>query len=555
VGVFLVCLALWPLAARAADGAQAGAKATDGAQVGAKATDGGQVKVETPLGPVAGVAKGEVSVFLGLPFAKPPVGDLRFAPPQNAEPWTAPREALKPGPMCSQIPMDLFQSSVASNHAFPGYSEDCLNLNVWTPVGAKKGDNLPVYVFIHGGGFGLGAGSQAMYDGSALAKEGLVVVTFNYRLGALGFFASQETLKQYDTTGNWGILDQIKALEWVRDNVSAFGGDPAKVTVGGESAGSFSVAGLILSPRAQGLFRSAIMESGTIFGVESFLFARGKLDLALKTNSVLASAFGAADDPEGLAKLRKADANLLTRLSPFGFDFTKPVFLGMSPIKDGKVIPTDPLGALAEGHGQKVKVLMGFNGDEGTLFVPAPEGSKDDQVYKDAVFLLLGAEGAKAFWERFPVDKNNDIVARTRQVIGYAFMSSTMKRFADLHAQFDDVYFYRFDYVTQAMAKLGLGAAHASELAYVFDFKMPMVNFGEKEQKLSDEMRLRWVNFIKNGDPNVGSAPPTKIDWPKYDPQNPQAIVFNETVTAGPFPDLENLDFMTDLVFGPLPRK
>jgi para-nitrobenzyl esterase len=523
--------------------------------VGALAADQEQVQVETALGPVVGLSKGQVTVFLGLPFAKAPVGDRRFAPPESPEAWTEPRPAFKPGPMCLQIPMDMFQASVASNHAFPGYSEDCLNLNLWRPQGAKKGDNLPVYLFIHGGGFGLGAGSQALYDGSALAQEGLVVVTFNYRLGAMGFFSSQETLNQYNTTGNWGILDQIKALEWVRDNVAAFGGDPTKVTVGGESAGSFSVAALILSPKAQGLFRSAIMESGTIFGLESFLFARGNLDLAIKTSSVLASAFGAKDDAAGLAKLRKVDANILTRLSPFDFDFTKPVFLGMSPVKDGQVIPVDPQRALAEGKGQKVKVLMGFNHDEGTLFVPAPDGSKDDQVYKDTVFLLMGQDGSKAFWERFPVDKDHDLVARTRQAIGYAFMSSTMKRFADLQARFDDVYFYQFDYVTQAMAKLGLGAAHASELAFVFDVKLPMVNFTEKEQKLSDEIRLRWANFIKSGDPNLGALPPSKIDWPKYDPQNPQALVFNETVRAGAFPDLEDLDFVTDLVFGPLPKK
>ncbi|MDR0622752.1 MAG: carboxylesterase family protein [Deltaproteobacteria bacterium] len=516
------------------------------------AADGGKVSVDTPLGPVVGFTAGRVQVFLGLPFAEPPVGELRFAPPKDAKSWTEPREAFRPGPMAWQVPMAMFQASVAPDKAFPGYSEDCLNLNVWAPVGTKAGDKLPVYVFVHGGGYGMGSGSQDLYDGTNLAKEGIVVVTFNYRLGALGYFSSQETLRQYGTTGNWGTLDQIKALEWVRDNIAAFGGDPAKVTVGGESAGSFSVSALILSPKAKGLFRGAIMESGTILALPTFLLTRGKLDLALNLNAIMGSVFQATDDAEGLAKLRAVDPGLLARLTPFGFDFTKPSFFGLAPVKDGSVLPLDPEKALAEGQGQKVKVLMGFNHDEGSLFVPT---GSDDQVYLDTVDFILGLDGAKAFWERFPIDKDHSAVERTREALGYAFMSSNMKRFADLHSRFDDVYFYNFNYVTLASGKLGLGASHASELPFVFGLDIPLVTSSKAEKTLSDDMRLRWINFIKNGDPNEGAAAPSKVTWPKYDPASPRIIAFDKTVTAGPLPDTDNLDFVANILYGPLPLK
>ncbi|MDR2367591.1 MAG: carboxylesterase family protein [Deltaproteobacteria bacterium] len=520
----------------------------------AKAADGDRVNVDTPLGPVVGQARNGVSVFLGLPFAGPPVGEYRFAPPRDPQGWKEPREAFRPGPMCVQAPMELFQASVAPDNAFPGYSEDCLYLNVWAPEGAKAGDGLPVYVFIHGGGYSVGSGSEKGYDGSALAREGLVVVNVNYRLGALGFLASKETMAQYGTTGNWGLLDQVKALEWVRDNVTAFGGDPAKVTIGGESAGSFSVSGLILSPLAGGLFRQAIMQSGTILALDVCLYPKGEPDLAYAIHALFASLFKAKDDAAGLAKLRALDPALLIHLSPFSVDFTTPSLFGPSPIKDGHVLPPDPMGTLAKGEGKKVKVLMGFNGNEGSMFVPARDDGDVPPRYADSVGAMLGLEGAKAFWDRFPVDKDHGMVERVRQAVSYAFMSSNMKRFADLHARKADVYFYRFDYVTGLGEAAGLGAYHTSELPFVFGNKEALDNSSHDERALSDDIRLRWVNFIKNGDPNVGLDPPTRVAWPRYDPKKPEAMVFGKTVSAKPLPDADNLEFVADIIYGPLPQ-
>jgi para-nitrobenzyl esterase len=295
------------------------------------------------------------------------------------------------------------------------------------------------------------------------------------------------------------------------------------------------------------------MESGTIFALDVFPFARGNLSLSFNLSSLLLSIFGATDDAEGLARFREADPALLTRLTPFSFDFAKFGAFGLSPVMDGNVIPLDPQKSLAQGEGQKVKVLMGFNGNEGSLFVPAANGKEDPQVYKDAVALALGAEASKAFWERYPIDDNHGAVERARQAFGYSFMTSNMKRFADLQARQSDLYFYQFHYVSKDGKDFGLGAYHSAELAFVFGVKEPNHNDTEAEQVLSDEMRLRWVNFIKNGDPNLGLAPPTALEWPKYDPKDPRVIIFDQQVSVAPLPDQEGLDFMAEAIWGPLP--
>jgi para-nitrobenzyl esterase len=519
--------------------------------VAAKATDdGARVRVETPLGPVVGTVSDGVAIFLGLPFAAPPVGQYRFAPPRDAVPWTEPLEALRPGPMAMQVPEAVVEESVAGDKASPGYSEDCLFLNVWAPAGGAGG--LPVYVFIHGGGFGLGSGSQAAFDGQALAREGIVVVTINYRLGALGFLALRETLRRHGTTGNWGLLDQIKALEWVRDNIAAFGGDPGKVTIGGESAGSFSVSALIVSPLAKGLFRGAIMESGTVLALGQLSpFVRGDMDLSLGLGAILAAVFGAGDDEAGLARLQEADAGLLARLTPFLRDFRNPSQFGLVPVRDGLVIPKDPQGSLALGQGAKVRLLLGFNADEGSIFMPDDGGAP--QSYLDALAIVMGPGASGAFWRRFPVDGEHGLVARAREGLAMALISAGAKRFADLHSRHAGTFLYRFGYQTAETRKLGLGACHSLELPFVFGVSGPEVTMGPREERLGREMRARWVNFVKTGDPNRGDGDPPLVEWPLYDPANPRAILFGETVTAGPLPGAEDLDFMARELYGPLP--
>ncbi|MDR2340140.1 MAG: carboxylesterase family protein [Deltaproteobacteria bacterium] len=535
--IFLALAAL-PLALSLAATSPALAQAPSGPRVGTKS------------GPVIGVPGDGVTLFKGIPFAAPPVGVLRFAPPKDPEPWTEPREADAFGPI---PPQPLGKSYFRDTSVLPPPSEDCLNLNIWVPEGAKASDGLPVYMFIPGGGFAIGAGSQPLYDGTTLAKAGIVVVTMNYRLGALGFLASRETLKLHGTTGNWGILDQIKALEWVRDNIAAFGGDPAKVTVGGESAGSMSVSALILSPLAKGLFRGAIMESGTFYSMVNWPsnFSHGKLGPAMDQGSLIMEVLGLKDDPQGLEALRSVPPEVLERLCPFGATCRSSPF-SLAPVFDGKVLPRDPQGALASGDINRVKILMGYNRDEANslLFAGCTESDLEDMT-----LFVSGPRASEAFWGRFPAGKDDQGLASGRRFMTFTLFSAGAKRVADLHSRFGEVYLYNFEYSNKESEKEGLaGAFHTSELPLVFG-NMGFMGYTStpEELRLGEDIRSRWVNFIKTGDPNQGDPSPTRAEWPAYDPKDPKAMAFGTKVGALPLPGKDDLDFMADTLYGPLP--
>jgi para-nitrobenzyl esterase len=505
--------------------------------------------VETRWGPVVGTEEDGVRVWRGIPYALAPEGERRFAPPEDPKPWTEPRDATRFGPMSFQVPLENDLNKTRPGVAM---SEDSLNLNVWAPTGTKAGDALPVYVFIHGGGFGLGSGSDLLYDGAELAKEGIIVVTFNYRLGAAGFLASKETFRLYGTTGNWGILDQIKALEWVRNNIRAFGGDPDKVTVGGESAGSVSVSALLLSPPAQGLFRGAIMESGTILALENWpgYFSFGEREKAVCQGALFLSALRLKDDGEGLKLARALDPELLAELSPFNADFDKSAPFAFLPVKDGKVIPEDAQGEMARGNFARVKILIGFNLDEGSVFV-SPESSPAE--FQKMILLSFGPKAAEAFWKRFPPEGKDGYLQRAREAVAYSVFSAGTKRLADLHSRRAEVHLYRFSHAPEIGRSLGLGAYHSAELPMVFGNLALMGYDSEKERRLGADLKIRFANFIKNGDPNEGASPPTQAVWPLYDPRKPLALDLGDQVEAVELPDRDNLDFMADLLYGPLP--
>ncbi|MDR1219901.1 MAG: carboxylesterase family protein [Treponema sp.] len=495
----------------------------------------------TKNGPIKGVRAKGVYAYKGIPYAKAPVGDLRFAPPQDAEPWTEVRDCTKYGPI---IPQWLTVSLRLDNTE---QSEDALILNVWTPSAPKKNDKLPVYVFIHGGGYAFGSGNEKDYDGTGFAQDGVVAVTINYRLSTLGFFASNETYNQYGTTGNWGILDQIKALEWVRDNIAEFGGDPDQVTIGGESAGSLSVSALVLSPLAKGLFRSAIMESGAILAAQA-MASRGDLQKSIEQSQELAGIFGASDTAEGLAYLRRLDGYVLNYLSPFSLDQTKPATpFYLTPVFDGVALPKDPVAALREGNYNKVNLLLGFNHDEGTLLIPP---TVDAGFYENFGSRMAG-ENWPVVAERFPVDEHNTAAQRAQQMLAYAWFTASEKVFADALASNNRVFMYNFNFVAQGDPQsAALGAYHTAELPYVFN-NIALKGFVSAEnEKLAKEMHTRWINFIKNGDPNVGITPPTVAQWPQYNPENPDVIFFDNEITTGPLPNQEDFDFIAHILYG-----
>ncbi|MDR2055375.1 MAG: carboxylesterase family protein [Desulfovibrio sp.] len=496
-------------------------------------------RVTVACGMLKGIHEGSIFVYKGIPYAKPPVGELRFAPPEDAEPWSGELDCDKFGFQCFQHP------AVAGSEPF---SEDCLKLNVWTPAKPGEAAGLPVYVFIHGGGFSSGSGSSPMYDGTSFAKKGVVAVTVNYRLGALGFFASRETLKRYGTTGNWGLLDQIKALEWVRDNIAAFGGDRGKVTIGGESAGSFSVSALATSPLANGLFRGVIMESGSVLSLPELSYhARGDLEKSIRASRVLADIFEADDSADGLAKMRRADPEVLAYLGFFAADQTATPFF-LTPAFDGKVLPKSRPDAASAGKLAGVNFLLGFNNDEGSLFIP---GNADDGGCKALVARVFGGQKALQVFDRLKVDARNTRLQRTRQAAAYGIFSAGMKRFADIAADAgSNVYMYKFKYVSPGNKKSGLGAAHASELPFVFNNLATMGLSGPEAEELAGETHRRWVNFIKTGDPNLGEATPSGVTWPKYDSRETNVLYLDKKIVSGALEDKENIDFMADLAFG-----
>ena len=498
------------------------------------------VTAATPCGRVNGLLSNGIETYKGIPYAKPPLGELRFAPPEDVEPWGEPLDCTEYGSIALQ---ERAQYGLSM-------SEDCLTLNVWTPARDGREDKLPVYVFIHGGAYAQGSGAYLLYDGTNFAKRDIVAVTVNYRLNALGFFASNETFSQYGTTGNWGHLDQIKALEWIRDNVAAFGGDPDKVTIGGESAGSYSVSALLLSPLARGLFRGAIMESGSILSVAaSSYYAKGDRQRAAEVCGMMSRLFGAGDDAEGLRAMREANAGTLAQLSPMEADYTKASAFYFFPVYDGSVLPVDPLAALAEGDFNGVRLMFGYNGDEGSIFVPS---GTTELEYRAMAVRMFGNAKAQSILARFPVDAQNDSTRRARQVLSYGMFAPGMKTIADTLADRGlDVYGYYFGYVSKKAAESGLGANHAAELPYAF--RNLSEGATEEERKLADEMHIRWVNFIRNGDPNMGEAPPTDAEWPRYTGRDTALIRFDRVVTPVTMPEKEDMVFMQDIMFGDEP--
>jgi para-nitrobenzyl esterase len=499
-----------------------------------------KVAIVTKNGPLAGLETEGIYAYKGIPYAKAPVGDLRFAPPQDVEPWTAERDCTKYGPIAVQ------QFTVPDVLDNTDQSEDCLTLNIWTPTAPRTSDRLPVYVYIHGGGYEAGTGNAKSYDGTSFARNGVIMVTINYRLSTLGFFASQETYNQYGTTGNWGILDQIKALEWVQKNIADFGGDPAQVTVGGESAGSWSVSALILSPLAKGLFRSAIMESGTILALPTVTPYRSNLQKSIGLSQVIADLFGASDTAAGLNQMRKADATVLNYLSPFTPDQSVVPAFFMLPVFDGTVLPLDPVAALRAGNFNHVPILIGFNRDEGALFIPPTIDSKSYEVFA----LRTIGKNWRTIVDHFPVDEHNSAAQRAQQLLAYEWFSGGAKLFADTLAGDNKVYMYQYNFVRPSpFPGLPSGAYHGAELAYVFNNLAIRGSYEKEQEKLAEEMHIRWINFIKTGDPNIGINLPTDNTWPQYDPAKAEVIFFDGNVTVGTLPDRENLDFAINVLY------
>lgn len=496
-------------------------------------------------GPVRGLHRKGISSYKGIPYAQPPTQNRRFKAPKPMPPWEEIRDCLEPGNAAMQMGGILVDSS--GTYQMDDKSEDCLFLNVWTPATAKE-ERYPVYVFIHGGAFATGSGSEMVYDGARMAQEGVVVVTINYRLGALGFLATHGLCEESGTTGNYGLLDQIQALHWVQENIEAFGGDPTKVTLGGQSAGAYSVTALMLSPLAKGLFHQAIVESGSIFSISSFASQnRGNLEKSMANGQLLCELFGVEDTQEDLYKLRRIPGDALAAVSMVKSDQSAaPNAFGFWPIFDGVVLPKDPVAALRSGEVNPVKMLVGFNTDESSLFI---KGHTNLGIYKMLCYEIFGPEHADAVMDFFKVDEEHSALERMQEIYTHSAFLIGMVMMAKKYAQLGiDVYFYNFDYDPAILKIVGLNTAHAMELPFVFGNGIGRRR-ATKISNLSWLMQQSWTNFIKYGDPNFKAAFKGQVPWPKFDPEKKDIMVFDTHLSTKPLPYEETLAFLEKIMF------
>lgn len=475
--------------------------------------------VDTDVGPVRGLDDGQVQVWKGIRYAAPPVGDLRWRAPQPPEPWTEVADALTFGSVSPQP-----QSPIPLGAGIET-SEDCLFLNVWSPSGAGSGAGKPVMVWVHGGAYIFGAGSQPLYDGRALASRGdVVVVTLNYRMGAFGFldlsgFAGPEP---FDT--NLGLRDVLRALEWVRANIAAFGGDPQQVTLFGESAGAGIITTLLTAPAAEGLFARAIAQSSPATSVYDSARAHTVAELVLDWLGVSA------------AEARTVPVEALVDASTYVFDHVPnatPGTLAFAPTVDGDLVPDYPVKLARDGKSLPVPLLIGTNKDEAALFrwmksplmpiAPKTIRAMFDEIAAEQPGLQLPSEAE--IGSAYSGIRTRVLGLHVARDVGFRMPTVW---FAEGHSTVAPVHLYRFDWTTPMLRLLRLGAAHATELPYVWGnlvmgakditFKLGGLKPGTA---VSERMQRRWIDFAH------GRPPGRDPQWPTYTTEERATLVID----------------------------
>lgn len=500
--------------------------------------------VSISSGQLAGFWNEQIALFKGIPYAKPPVGELRWCPPQAVEAWDGIREAKKFSPTAWQVmgQLDTFLGALIEGQGWgklrtaslktmmkfipaPKQSEDCLYLNVRTPTVDSKA-NLPVMVWIHGGDHQDGSGSSPYYDSNTLANQGVVFVSINYRLGILGYYAHPELSaeSEHGLSGNYGTLDQIAALQWVQDNIAAFGGDPNNVTIFGESAGGESVAHLLTSPLARGLFHRAIMQSAANSGQMMHLKQPFLDYLSAEQQGVaFAETLGIVGSTQ-LPQLRQLAPKKLYEAVRQGLQLGS-----FFPVIDGYVLPKSPWEAFYDGEQARVPLLLGSNADEGTLIYPMFGAPMIEYQYRERAIAQLAPYIRDAFKEDverlttlYPGLERGDFKAET-DFLGDIMFGAKARFYAE-HASTagQPTFFYMFKRVPPS-PKQTAGAFHGAELSFVHGVSVPILPMNKQDWLLSGKMVEYWTNFAKTGEPNGGTLP----TWSPFSAQEPKWMSFD----------------------------
>ena len=476
--------------------------------------------VRTGGGWVQGVVKNGISIYKGVPFAAPPVGPLRWRAPQRTKPWMGVRNADRFAPACAQI----WHSSASFGVPEVPTSEDCLYLNIWTPARSAAA-RLPVMVWIHGGGFSTGATALPVYDGANLAKKGVVLVSIAYRVGPFGFLAHPTLTKESGgSSGNYGLLDQLAGLQWVQRNIRAFGGDPHRVTIFGESSGGYCVSMLAASPLAKGLFHGVISESGGNFSPPSWTLSKAE-----RYGVEFLSALGAPS----IAAARRLPAAAILK-TPGASD--GPFW----PNMDGKVLRSDQYLLYRAALQNDTPVLVGSNSDEGATFSSVPDAAS----FIGQVHSQYGAY-ADRILSAYPAQGNAEAVRSKSALISDEFQWEAWV-WARLQSRTGKgrVYLYYFNHrppFRDTSPNRQFGAIHSAEIGYVFgNLTEPDVHYTKADRTLSDQISSYWVNFAKSGNPNGDALP----FWQAFNARHPVVMHFEGEPKMGGVPNLKRLELL-----------
>jgi para-nitrobenzyl esterase len=499
--------------------------------------------VDTGAGRLEGALEQGVHAFKGIPYAAPPVGELRLQPPARPTQWEGVRPAHDYGEVVIQQPMPGIFGELGTPQNPAG--DDCLNLNVWTPDPGAAG--LPVLVWIHGGAFYAGSGIDDVYNGAAFARDGVVAVSINYRLGVQGFWNLAEHFPQLKDSGNLGMLDQIAALEWVQENIAAFGGDPAQVTIAGESAGGMSVTTLMAMPRAAGLFRRAVPQSGAghngISAPTASMIAGHMLDMLGVRPGDLDALAAVPADVLLQTQVKLGDELSATR-DPGRFGEAAASAMAFQPTYGTDLLPERPVDAIAAGASADVALLLGTTKEEALIFLVEFQEMFSEELVDatmQAVFGPAGRSGAEAL-ERYRTNRPDAAMHELVAAVETDRMFTVPAlRLADAKVRHDpDVWLYRFDWRTP-IRDGAFGAHHFAEVPFVFDqLDNPQARgfLGDAPpRELADAMHGAWVAFASNGDPNHDGLPP----WPRYEPERRPTMLLDEVCTVAEAPAADEI--------------